>query len=149
LHPSHGEKLFAQPTRGQRYISGQGSAPDQVYYLSGLARGGQVIVHGSGILEGFYNLVLDYGAVSDPVRLDLGLGLLHYLQGLYPDQLSLAVIVGGDGDLVSFSSQLLQRRYDLLLDRPHHYLGTDQILAVHLLPVVVIRRVVDTNYMAG
>jgi len=149
LHPSHREKLLAQTPGCQRYISGQSGSPDQVYDLPGLSRCGQFIVHASRILEGFNDLVLDDGAVSDPVRFDLGFGLLYNLQGLNPYQLTLAIIVGGYGDPVRLLSQFMQCRYDLLLDGTNHDLCSDQILAVNLLPVIVSLRIVDPNYMAG
>ena len=74
------------------------------------------------------------GAVADRDRVHGG----DLLQRLEPDQLALAVVVGGDHDLVGVLGDLADRLHDVLVGRLLDDLGVDQLVEIGLLPVRVV-----------
>jgi hypothetical protein len=69
---------------------------------------------------------------------DARVGVERLAKRLETDQLTLAVVIGRDHDLVGVLGDLLQRPQDVLVGGGVDRLGIDQLVDVGLLPVVVL-----------
>ena len=160
LHPADREKVRAEAARGKRYRAGQRRAPDQVDVLAGGAGVGEVVGELVELRERALDLglgergvarALDRRAVGDRLTGDPRIGLEDLLERLEPDQLALAIEVGGDHRLVGVLGDLADRLDDVLVGRLLRELGVDQLVEVGLLPVRVSvreRRVHDVTLEA-
>ena len=79
---------------------------------------------------------------------DAGVDVERLLERLEPDQLALAVEVGGDHDLVGVLGELAHRLDHVLVGRLSDQLGVDQVVEVGLLPVRVVLREGDAHHVA-
>ena len=157
LDPADGEEVGAEPAARERDRAGQRRAPDQVDVLARGAGVGEVVRELVEVREGALDLLLGQRRVTGaghgrPVA-DLGLGharvdVEHLLQRLEPDQLALAVEVGGDHDRVGFLGQLADRLDHVLVGRLGDQFGVDQLVEVGLLPVRVAVREGDSHHVA-
>ena len=148
LHAADREEVGAEAAAGEGDGAGQGRAPEQVDVLAGGAGVGERVGERVELVEGAVDLLFGQrrvagaldpqAAVGGPLAAaERRVGVEHLLQGLEPDQLALAVEVGGDHQLVGLFRQFLDRFDDVFVGRLLDQLGVDQVVQVGLLPVRV------------
>ena len=169
LHAANGEEVGSEAAGRERHRAGQGRAPDQVDVLARGTGVGEVVREPVEVREGALDLVLGQGGIAGPsdrraLREDLasvpgGVGdecrlgdcrvhLEHLLERLEPDQLALAVVVGGDHDRFRTLGELADRLDHVLVGRLADELGVDQLVQVGLLPVRIALGEGDAHHVA-
>ena len=110
-------------------------------------RFGQPVVGVGQLLESSLYLVLGEGAEAHPAH---GAGrLLQERDGLQPDKLSFPVEVGGDDHLIALRGKFAQSVQDVEGGDPLGRVGLDQVLGVHLRPIIELRGVVQLDDVAS
>ncbi len=106
LHPAHAQELAAQTRGGQRDEPGERRPPDEVDVLPGLAGPGQRLGQLVEMREGPVDLARRQGREAGAAHGAHQLGVLfdRQVEGLQPDQLALAVVVGRDDERWSASA---------------------------------------------
>ena len=148
LDAADGEEVGAEAAGGERDGAGQRRAPEQVDVLTGGAGVGERVGELVELVEGALDLLLGQRGVAGALDLERALagvlagaerrvGVEHLLQCLKPDQLALAVEVGGDHQVVGLLRHFLDRFDDVFVGRLLDQLGVDQVVEVGLLPVRV------------
>ena len=147
LNPSDGHEVLPDLSGGQGDEPGQDGSPGEVDDLPRLGGVRQLLVGLGEALERGLHLPLGQGAELGPLDgAHVGADLLDRL---HADELSLAIVVGRDDDLVRLRRELSDRVEDRLdLDRLD--LGRmDQLCRVGGAPIVVFGRVVELYDVAA
>ena len=100
---------------GEREVAREDGAPNEIDVLAGLAGVGQVLVELDQVGKGLGDLTLDEGGVAGAARGQLRGHLANHVEGVRTDELTLAVEVRGDDDLVGLFGEVLEDADDLLL----------------------------------
>ncbi len=149
LHAAHGEEVLAPALGGDGQESGEGGPPRQVHRLAGLGGRRQVVVHLFQVPERRLHVRLREGAEAGPLDLQVVPDLPEEVQGLHSDELPLPVEVGGDDDSVLSVHELLEGGGDVLHPHGLHRGDVHELRRVHLVPVVVLVRVVELDDVAA
>jgi hypothetical protein len=151
LDAADGEEVRAEAPGCERDGPGQRRAPDQVDVLARGPGVGELVRKLVEVGESALDLALGERRVAraldrrTPVGIrwavvlagNRGIDVEDLLQGLEPDQLALAVIVGRDHDLARLLGELANRLDHVLVGGLLDELGVDQVVEVGLLPVGV------------
>ena len=115
LHTTGGAHVAKAAELGEREVTGENRAPDEIDVLAGLTGVGQILVELDEVREGLGHLALDERRIARAAGGQLGCDLAHHVEGVGADELSLAVEVRGDDDLVGLLGEIFENADDLLL----------------------------------
>ena len=117
LHAAGGTHVTKAAKLGERQVTREHRAPNEVDVLTALAGGGQVLVERDKVIEGLRDLGLGKRRILGAGDRQVGRNLAHLVEGVRTDQLALAIEVRGDDDAVGLFSEVLERTNELLLGR--------------------------------
>ena len=117
LHAAGGTHVAKAAKLGERQVTREHRAPNEVDVLAALTGIGQVLVERDEIIEGVRDLGLGKRRVLGAGNRQVRRNLAHLVEGVRADQLALAIEVRGDDDTVGLLSQILERTNELLLGR--------------------------------
>ena len=117
LHAAGGAHVTKAAKLGERQVTREHRAPNEVDVLATLAGVGQVVVERDEMIEGLRDLGLGKRRVLGAGDRQVGRHLAHLVESVRANQLALAVEVRGNNDAVGLFSEVLERTNELLLGR--------------------------------
>ncbi len=148
LHPAHREELLAQTGGGQGDVAGQAGAPNQVDVLPRLSRLRQVVIDVLEVVESMLYLRGRESGETGPLDGDIGADFPDLAHHIRPDQLALAVEVGGDDQFVRILGILLDVLEQGLVVRGLDDFGPYQCPGIYALPLLIFLGEVDFEDVA-
>ena len=117
LHAAGRAHVTKAAELGERQVTREHRAPNEVDVLTALAGVGQILVERDEIIEGLCDLGLGKRRVLGAGNRQVRRNLAHLVEGVRADQLALAIEVRGDNDAVGLFSEVLERANEFLLGR--------------------------------
>ena len=117
LHAAGGAHVTKAAKLGERQVTREHRAPNEVDVLAALAGVGQILVERDEVIEGLRDLGLGKRRVLGAGNRQVRRNLAHLVESVRADQLALAVEVRGNNDAVGLFSEVLERANELLLGR--------------------------------
>ena len=117
LHAAGRAHVAKATELGERQVTREHRAPNEVDMLAALAGVGQVLVERDEVIEGLRDLGLGKRRILGAGNRQVRRYLAHLVEGVRANELALAVKVRGDNDAVGLFGQVLERTNELLLGR--------------------------------